>query len=490
MSLTHRSRYGACPWHAEPVSETAEGVLPHRDLPVPTAGISRRRRVGGLALAAVLLLLLTGVLLAGSSDLTLGSILLLYLTAVVAAAAVGGMLPGVLTAVVSVLVANWFFTPPFHTLLVANGDAVVELVVFAAVALMVSLTVEVAARDRAQAVRNRIEADLLSQVAARPAGELSLTEVLEQVCATFGMTSAALVRRGPGGEEVVVASVGPLDDDDSALRVPASATLELVAGGPRLFAEDRGVVERLAAAAARAWETQHLVAEAGHLAEVDRVRSALLAAVGHDLRTPLAGLKAAVSSLRQDDVEWSLEEQAELLSTIEESSDRLNDLIANILDMTRIQVGAVVVHAEPVAVDEVAALALLDVAATHVRLEIPDSLPLVLTDAGLLERVVANLVDNAVKHSPPGRPAAIRARAVAGGVELSVVDHGPGVSATLWPAMVAPFQRLGDRDAVAGMGLGLAIVQGFCSAMDLEVVPSPTAGGGLTATVRLPVARP
>lgn len=472
------------------MSETAGGGPPHRDLPGPTAGISRRRRIGGLALAAVLLLVLTQILLAGTSDLTLGSILLLYLTAVVAAAAVGGLLPGVLTAVVSVLIANWFFTPPFRTLLVESQDAVVELVVFAAVALMVSLTVEVAARNRAQALRNRIEADLLSQVAARPAGELSLTEVLEQVCATFGMTSAALVRRDPAGEEVVVASVGPLDVEDSALRFPASATLELVASGPRLFAEDRNVVGRLAAAAARAWETQHLVAEAGHLAEVDRVRSALLAAVGHDLRTPLAGLKAAVSSLRQDDIEWSQEEEAELLSTIEESTDRLTDLIANILDMTRIQVGAVVVHAEPVAVDEVAALALLDVAASDVLLEIPDSLPLVLTDAGLLERVLANLVDNAVKHSPPGRPAAVTASAVAGEVELSVIDHGPGVSPALWPAMVAPFQRFGDREAFAGTGLGLAIVQGFCSAMGVEVVPSPTPGGGLTVTLRLPLARP
>ncbi len=471
------------------MSETAGASQPQRGLPVPSAGISRRRRLGGLTLAAVLLIVLTGVLLQGRGDLALGSLLLLYLTVVVATAAVGGLLSGVATAVASVLIVNWFFTPPYRTLLVESEDAVVELAVFAAVALIVSLTVEVAARDRAQAVRSRIEADLLSQVAARPAEELSLTEILEQVRATFGMTSAALVRRGPDGEQVVVAGVGPVRGEESALRVPAGASLELVAGGPTLFAEDRGVVERLAAAAARAWETQHLVAEAGHLAEVDRVRSALLAAVGHDLRTPLAGLKAAVSSLRQDDVEWSAEEQAELLETIEESSDRLADLIGNILDMTRIQVGAVTVHAEPVAVDEVAALALIDVAAAEVRLEIPDSLPLVLTDAGLLERVVANLVDNAVKHSPPGHPAAIRARAVAGWVELSVVDHGPGVSSALWPAMVAPFQRLGDRDAATGLGLGLAIVQGFCSAMDLEVVPSPTAGGGLTVTVRLPVAR-
>ena len=439
--------------------------------------------------AAAFLVLLTAVLLRGTGDLALGSLLLLYLTVVVAAAAVGGLLSGALTAVVAVLVVNWFFTPPFHTFVVESQDAVVELAVFAVVALIVSFSVEVAARDRAQAVRSRIEADLLSQVTARPASELNVTEVLEQVRATFGMSSAALVRVGPDAEPVVVAGIGPADHDNT-IHVPAGGSLELVTGGPRLFAEDRGVLERLAAAAARAWEAQHLVAEASHLAEVDRVRSALLAAVGHDLRTPLAGLKAAVSSLRQEDVDWSHEEEAELLATVEESSDRLEDLIANILDMTRIQVGAVAVHAEPVAVDEVAALALLDVAASDVRLEIPDSLPLVMTDAGLLERVVANLVDNAVKHSPPGRPAAISARAVAGAVELSVVDHGPGASVDLWPAMVAPFQRLGDRDAATGIGLGLAIVQGFCTAMGLVAVPSTTPGGGLTVTVSIPVARP
>jgi two-component system sensor histidine kinase KdpD len=218
------------------------------------------------------------------------------------------------------------------------------------------------------------------------------------------------------------------------------------------------------------------------------VRSALLASVGHDLRTPLAGLKAAVSSLRQDDVEWSPDERADLLATVEESTDRLTALIADVLDATRIQVGAVTARPVPVAVDEVVALALLDVPPGVAVMDIPDDLPLVRVDPGLLERVVANLVDNAVKHSPARRGVEVTARPGAGGVDLRVVDHGAGVPPELWEAMFAPFQRLDDHAAGAGAGLGLAIVRGFATAMDVTVTPSQTPGGGLTMTLRLPLA--
>src|SRR5665647_2119320 len=203
----------------------------------------------------------------------------------------------------------------------------------------------------------------------------------------------------------------------------------LVGHGPQLFAEDRSVLERFAAAAALAWEGQHLAARADRLVEVDRVRSALLAAVGHDLRTPLSGLKAAVSSLRQDDVTWSPAEEAELLATIEESSDRLADLIANLLDMTRLQVGAGTAHPVPVALDEVVSRALLDVPSDTLRMTIADALPLVSAGPGLLERVVANLVDNARRHTPDGRAVRLEAALTAGRVELRVIDSGPGVPA-------------------------------------------------------------
>jgi len=255
-----------------------------------------------------------------------------------------------------------------------------------------------------------------------------------------------------------------------------------------LLPEDRSVLERLAAAAARAYETQHLVRLTDRLTEADRVRSALLASVGHDLRTPLAGLKAAVSGLRQDDIDWSPQERADLLATIEESTDRLTALIADVLDATRIQVGAVTARPEPVAVDEVAALAVLDAPVGAVAMNIPDDLPLVHVDPGLLERVVANLVDNAVKHTPTGRKVDMTARAANEGVELAVVDHGTGVPPELWDAMFEPFQRLDDHSVGAGAGLGLAIVRGFSRAMGVSVTPSQTPGGGLTMTLQLPLA--
>ncbi|HWS58235.1 MAG TPA: DUF4118 domain-containing protein [Actinotalea sp.] len=459
-----------------------------RALPRTASGLSRQRRYWGLALAVVGLPLLTLVLVTWGADLALGSVLLLYLLVVVAVAAVGGVWPGVFAAVASVLTANFFLVPPYHTLLIESRDAVIELVVFALVSLVVSVTVEVAARDRARAARSQVEIELLSQMAAAPAETLDLPLVLERVRSTFGMTSAALVRTDRSGARSTLASVGPVVDGAPSIRVPASRELELVAHGPRLFAEDRSVLERLAAAAGRAWESQHLAAHAEQLAEADRVRSALLAAVGHDLRTPLAGLKAAVSSLRQDDVEWTPQERAELLGTIEDSADRLGELIANILDMTRIQVGAVTARPSAVAVDEVASRALLDVPAAAVVLDVPDSLPLVRADPGLLERVLANLLDNALRHSPPGRPVILRARLVGSHVEVRVVDRGPGVPEELWPAMFAPFQRLGDRTPAVGAGLGLAIVQGFCAAMDVPVRPEQTPRGGLTMLLTLPVA--
>ncbi len=458
-----------------------------RELPRPSAGLSARRRWAGIGVAVVALPVLTVVLSSLLDELRLGSLLLVYLLAVVVVAAIGGWWPAVLAAIASVLTANWFLTPPFHTLAVESRDGLIELVVFAVVAIIVSAAVEIASRDRSRATRSQIEADLLSDVAARPASTLSLPELLEQVRATFGMTSAALLRTRDGGESAVAVAGPP--SPHWTIRVPASPELALVLAGPELFAEDRSVLARLAAAAARAWETQHLSTLADQLTEADHVRSALLAAVGHDLRTPLSSLKAAVSSLRQDDVDWSPDEQAELLATIEDAADRLDDLIANILDMTRIQVGAITPQVASIAVDEVVALATLDLPAGTVGMDVPDTLPLVRADPGLLERVVANLLDNAVRHTPVGRRADVTTRVRGGAVELSIADHGAGVPPHLWDAMFQPFQRLDDHAVGVGAGLGLAIVQGFCSAMEIPITPSETPGGGLTMTLRIPVAR-
>jgi K+-sensing histidine kinase KdpD len=308
------------------------------------------------------------------------------------------------------------------------------------------------------------------------------------------MDSVALLEQRDDHERIA-ASVGHPPQGRPAIAVSAGDNLRLVADGPQLFAEDRRLLTRLAATAARAWEAERLAkqaAQARELAEIDRLRAALLAAVGHELRTPLAGVKAAVSSLRQRDVTWSPAERDELLATIEESADRLDELVANLLAMSRLQAGALSVAPRPVALDEIVAQALLHLPHEHdqVVVDVPDHLPLVLADPGLLDRVVANLVDNARRFAPPGTKVHVLADHDHdhGRIRLRIVDSGPGIPQTDWERIFAPFQRLGDQTSDSGIGLGLAIARGFTEAMAGTLTPSRTAGGGLTMTVTLPVA--
>jgi K+-sensing histidine kinase KdpD len=224
------------------------------------------------------------------------------------------------------------------------------------------------------------------------------------------------------------------------------------------------------------------------LADVDSQRTALLAAVGHDLRTPLATIKASVSTLRQTDVEWSEDERRELLETIEDGVDRLGAVVANLLDASRLEAGALSVQPHPVSVDEVVAGAALAVpdAAGSLTLEVPDDLPLVLADAGLLERVLVNLLDNAVRHGGRG-PVEVRAFAGAEVVKLEIADHGPGVGAGERERLFEPFARLDDGRST-GVGLGLTVARGFVEAMGGAMVADQTDGGGLTMRIRLPLA--
>jgi two-component system sensor histidine kinase KdpD len=217
------------------------------------------------------------------------------------------------------------------------------------------------------------------------------------------------------------------------------------------------------------------------------MRTALLAAVSHDLRTPLASIKASVSSLRQTDVEWSEADQADLLATIEQNADRLDDLIGNLLDMSRLHTGSLQPFLRPTAIDEVAPVAVggLD-DSLRLELTVPDGFPLVLADPGLLERVLANLFSNALRHSQGARPPELQAQLLDDTVLLEVVDHGPGVPDEQKERIFEPFTRVGDR--YPGVGLGLAVAKGFAEAMGGRIVAIDTPGGGLTVRVTLPVA--
>ena len=246
-----------------------------------------------------------------------------------------------------------------------------------------------------------------------------------------------------------------------------------------------------AAQAAAALDRERLrtqAAQAEALAEGNRMRTALLAAVSHDLRTPLASIKASVSSLRQTDVEWSQADQVDLLATIEENADRLDALIGNLLDMSRLHTGSLQPFLRPTAIDEVAPVALLGLE-DPVRMEIavPDGFPLVLADPGLLERVLANLFANALQHSPAtARPPELQAQLAGDMVVLAVVDHGPGVPDEAKERIFEPFTRVGDR--YQGVGLGLAVARGFAEAMGGRIVAEDTPGGGLTVAITLPAA--
>ena len=441
---------------------------------LPPRGLPRRRELLGAAVAVLGVPLATALLVTERDRLTYATPVLVVLMVVVAVALVGGLRPAVPAALGGGLSLNYFFTDPIHQLAVERPQDLLVLGVYLAVAVAISGVVDLAARRTAEAVRAKAEAEALSSVAgATLAEQETLPALLERVRTVFAANQVELV----DDLGVPRATVGVAAPDDHEQRVPAGRVV-LVVRGPELFAEDRRVLGAFAEAAGTALEGRRLAEQAAAAEAVDRLRTALLAAVGHDLRTPLAGVKAAVSSLRAQDVTWTAEESDELLGTIEESADRLEGLVANLLDASRLQAGALSVSLAPVGLDEVAARAVAGLPGRErVRLEVAESLPPVMADAGLLERVVANLVDNALRHDPGPL-------LVAGGPGcLQVVDHGPGIADVA--GAFEPFQRLGDRSP-GGVGLGLAVAKGFVEAMGGTLTPTPTEGGGLTMTVELP----
>jgi two-component system sensor histidine kinase KdpD len=224
------------------------------------------------------------------------------------------------------------------------------------------------------------------------------------------------------------------------------------------------------------------------LAEANELRTALLAAVSHDLRTPLSSIKAAVSSLLQRDVDFPPDAVHELLETIDDGADRLNHLIGNLLDMSRLQTGALQLVMRDVGLDEVVPAALAGLThAERVSLDVAETLPRVQADAALLERAIANIVENAIAWAPLDSTVRVDACVAQARVELHVVDRGPGIPDAQREEVFRPFQRLGDRSNGSGVGLGLAVARGFVEAMGGELAVEDTPGGGVTMVVSLPV---
>ncbi|MEV7321444.1 sensor histidine kinase KdpD [Streptomyces sp. NPDC093970] len=475
---------------------THEEVAKGRGLPVARgARLGRGRIIAGwlvgLVGPAVMAVLLNTV------ELGLANDMLLFLTFTVAAALLGGLFPALASAAFGSLLLNYFYTPPLHRLTVADPKNIVAIVVFFGVALSVASVVDLAARRTHQAARLRAESEILSLLAGNVLrGETGLEELLERVRETFGMESAALLERAGDVEPWSCAGragVGPAParPEDADVDVPVGDHMALALTGRVLPAENRRVLGAFAAQAAVVLDRRRLQEEAERaraLAEGNRIRTALLAAVSHDLRTPLAGIKAAVSSLRSEDVDWSEEDRAELLEGIEEGADRLDHLVGNLLDMSRLQTGTVTPIIRETDLDEVVPMALVGVPEGSVELDVPETLPMVEADAGLLERSVANLVENAVKYSPAdraGQVVVVSASAIADRVEVRIVDRGPGVPDDAKERIFEPFQRYGDAPRGAGVGLGLAVARGFAEAMGGTLDAEDTPGGGLTMVLTL-----
>ncbi|WP_051059230.1 ATP-binding protein [Nocardiopsis lucentensis] len=457
-------------------------------LPAPGRGVGEHRRVTGWVLAAAAPALMSLLLLLPPfSEVGLSSDAMFLLLTTVATAAVGGLWPALASALWSALLLTLVLSPS-HDRPPVSLDNTVALTAFVLVGLLVAVVAEMAARRSAQAARGRAEADAIALLAGSVlAGNEPLQALLRRISKTFGQRSATLLERVEDDRWSAVHSVGAPaceSPDEADVLVSISDSLALALRGRVLPAADRSVLWAFAAHLGIALEHKRLewdAAEARGQVAGNRIRTALLAAVSHDLRTPLTSIKASMASLRATDIELDPEDRDALMETVEESADRLNRLIDNLLDMSRVQTDSVRPKIRPVGLEEVVSATLIGLPHEAVTVDVPDCLPRVRADAGLLERAVANVVSNAVRHNPDPRvPVLVAASAHGGSVQLRVADRGPGVSDEGKQRMFEAFQRLGDAPQGTGVGLGLAVARGFVEAMHGTLSPEDTPGGGLT----------
>lgn len=462
-------------------------------------GISLRRLMVAWVMATVGLGLSAWLLVAARQryDMSLDVLTLLALT--VACALVGGLWPALFCAVASSLVLNFFFTLPLHSFAISNPDDAAVLIVFVLVAAAVASVVHLSARSAAQAQAAERESRVLARLSHSLLGAADqLPALLDQARETFGMQAAAIVRRESIRDPWdVLASTSPFDVSqvrDASVRAPVDDLTELVLCGPVIEADEERLVSAFASHASAILNREDLIRQArvaSSLAKDSRTRTALLAGVSHDLRTPLASIKAAVSSLRQDDITWSSADESELLESIEASADRLNAMVGNLLDMSRLQTGSVTAHFQDLHLLEVLnpAISAFGDQSRRIRTWFPDDLPLFRADAGLLDRVLANVLENALRHSPGRQEVVVSGSVIGSRLQIRIVDRGSGVPDQAKEEIFAPFRRYGDSARGDGVGLGLAVARGLTEAMDGTLNAEDTPGGGLTIVVDLPLAK-
>lgn len=466
-----------------------------------TPALGRRRTIVGYALAFVFPIVMTAALLP-FPQLNLTTQALAHLCAVVAVAFVGGLWPAVVAAVFDSLLLNYFVTPPIGSLTIDDPQNFFALVVFLGVAVAFSLVVGVSARRSQDAARARTEAGTLSELARGSlARDQSAEEFLEQLRGEFQLSAVSVLAQDGDGSWAVRARAGqdaPADPEEADGADRLEPGLTVAWRGRPLSGGERRLLAAFEAHLAALLERQELatsVRETIRLGEANRIRTSILRAVSHDLRTPLAGIRLAATALSRQRGKMTAGEQAEMLEAIDSYSGRLDKLVANLLDMSRIESDAVSVLHEPVTWLEVVSEALVDLPRDAVRVDLAPNLPAVDGDRGLLERALANIVENAVKYAAGSNIVVV---ATAGGLlgpaigdrpvsELRVIDHGTGIPPERVMAMFEPFQRLGDEQKGPGIGLGLAVAKGFIEAMNGELAAEPTPGGGLTIVLRMPL---
>lgn len=463
-------------------------------LPKARGSLTLRRRILGFVLALAGGPLLTWLLASFRSDDSITSDVLSYQLLTVVVALVGGIWPALFAAVLSGLTLDYFFVDPLYTITVSEPLHLLALGLYVVIAVLVSIVVDQAARRTRAARRSAAESELVASIAGEVLrGDDPIDALVGRTREAFSLDAVRLVVDGR-----VVASAGELpgeraEEGSRVDQVPVDddSVLEL-RGGPLRSSDRRllGVIVSQLATALEQADLEERASEVAPLAAADRVRSALLAAVGHDLRRPLAAASAAVSGLRLQGASLSEEDRDELLDTAETGLASLASLLTDLLDVSRVQAGALAVRAEDIDVEDVVPGVLdeLDLGPEGVDLDLPAALPPVRADPVLLGRVLVNLLLNALRYSPPGRRVVLAASAFGDTVQVRVVDRGPCIDPERREDVFLPFQRLGDTDNLTGLGLGLALSKGFVEGMDGTLEVEETPGGGTTMVVTLPIA--
>ncbi|WP_440707976.1 DUF4118 domain-containing protein [Herbiconiux sp. YIM B11900] len=455
-------------------------------LPHPHGSLTVRRRMYAFVLALAGGPLLTWLLASFRNEDSITSDVLSYQLLVVVVALVGGIWPALFAAVLSGITLDFFFVDPLYTVTVDEPLHLLALFLYVLIAVLVSIVVDQAARRSRAARRSAAESELIVGVAGEVLrGQDAFQAFVTRTREAFGLTGVRILI----GDRVL-ASDGEPAGDDSLDRVPINDEAVLELHGRALQGSDRrllGVIVLQLANALEHADLEETAREMAPLAAADKVRSALLAAVGHDLRRPLAAATAAVTGLHASGPQLSADDREELLDTAETALKQLTDLLTNLLDVSRVQAGALAVALESVdLVDLVpATLEELGVGPEAVDLEIPAGLPQLEADPVLLERVLVNLLSNALKYSPADQKVVIAASAFHDRVQIRIIDRGMGVPDDRREDIFVPFQRLGDTDNTTGLGLGLALSKGFVEGMNgtLEFEETPLGGSTMVVTL-------